>query len=212
MPRRRGQDFRGHHQTRHRCPPNRQAPVDKRKKCSRRQPTFQRSEQIQRKFNFFSLDNQDGRLEVEHKRNELRVHQPHSPETMVDVFGANPLQALHSISGAPAVAPGNDLQISINGGAHQSAPGAYIDSGDLTGTIPLDLAPAGSKGGDYLPRAPRSRSLPAAAIRCTRIRSPMPTHLWPGWEPRSPIHRPRWASARAKNARFAGRSASRRMK
>jgi hypothetical protein len=65
-------------------------------------------------------------------------------------FGPNPLQTLHSISGAPAVTAGNDLQISINGAAHQSAPGAYIDSGDLTGTIPLDLAPAGSHVGDYL--------------------------------------------------------------
>jgi hypothetical protein len=66
-------------------------------------------------------------------------------------FGDNPLTAHHSISGAPAVTAGNDLQISINGGAPQSTPGAYIDSGDLTGTIPHDLAPPGVAVGDYLP-------------------------------------------------------------
>jgi hypothetical protein len=65
-------------------------------------------------------------------------------------FGANPLPAVHSIPGAPAVASTNDLQISINGGVHQSAPGAYIDSGDLSGTIPSDLAP-GVPVGDSLP-------------------------------------------------------------
>jgi hypothetical protein len=62
-------------------------------------------------------------------------------------FGDNPLTAFTTLTGAPAT----DLQISINGGPHQSAPGAYIDSGDLTGTVPLDLAPAGSAVGDYLP-------------------------------------------------------------
>lgn len=65
-------------------------------------------------------------------------------------FGANPLDAQHSISGAPAVTAGNDLQVSINGGAPQSTSGAYIDSGDLTGTIPQHLAPSVAVG-DYLP-------------------------------------------------------------
>jgi PE family len=68
-------------------------------------------------------------------------------------FGPNPMAAVHTISGSPQVTPStpaNDLLIAINGGAHQSAPGAYIDSGDLNGTIPSNLVP-GVPVGDTLP-------------------------------------------------------------
>jgi PE family len=72
-------------------------------------------------------------------------------------FGPNPLPAVNSISGAPATIPASDLQISINGGALQTAHGAYIDSGDLRGTIPENLLhgapnlPPGLGVGDGLP-------------------------------------------------------------
>ncbi|WP_369831885.1 PecA family PE domain-processing aspartic protease [Mycobacterium sp. E796] len=66
-------------------------------------------------------------------------------------FGANPLSAIHSISGAPAVTATNDLQISINGGPLQTTSGAYIDSGDLNGTIPDNLLAPGAPDGETLP-------------------------------------------------------------
>jgi len=62
-------------------------------------------------------------------------------------FGDNPLTAVTTLSGAPAT----DLRIQINGGAVHPAPGAYIDSGDLAGTVPQDLAPPGAAVGEYLP-------------------------------------------------------------
>jgi hypothetical protein len=66
-------------------------------------------------------------------------------------FGPNPLPAVASISGAPAVASTNDLQISINHGPLQTTPGAYIDSGDLNGTIPDNLLAPGAPDGANLP-------------------------------------------------------------
>ena len=45
----------------------------------------------------------------------------------------------------------NDLQIAINGGPLQTAPGAYIDSGDLNGTVPDNLLAPGAPDGETLP-------------------------------------------------------------
>jgi hypothetical protein len=73
-------------------------------------------------------------------------------------FGPNPLHAVTTIDGSPAATPSSNLQIQIGTGPMQFAPGggAWIDSGDLTGTIPVDLlagsgVPASVGVGDYLP-------------------------------------------------------------
>jgi hypothetical protein len=73
-------------------------------------------------------------------------------------FGPNPLHAVTTIDGSPMATAASNLQIQIGNGPMQFAPGggAWIDSGDLTGTIPVDLlagsgVPASVGVGDYLP-------------------------------------------------------------
>ncbi len=71
-------------------------------------------------------------------------------------FGPNPMSAVNSISGAPATLPASDLQISINSGPMQTVHGAYIDSGDLNGTVPDNVLtganlPPSIGDGDDLP-------------------------------------------------------------
>lgn len=60
-------------------------------------------------------------------------------------FGANPLPAYASVTGAPITT----LDIRINGGALQQTTGAYIDSGGLGGSMPDNLGAPNSNG--YLP-------------------------------------------------------------
>ncbi|WP_241523328.1 PecA family PE domain-processing aspartic protease [Mycobacterium sp. IEC1808] len=60
-------------------------------------------------------------------------------------FGANPLPAIASVTGAPSTT----LDIRINNGALQQTSGAFIDSGGLYGYVPDNLGPPNSGG--YLP-------------------------------------------------------------
>ena len=61
-------------------------------------------------------------------------------------FGPNPLPALASVTGAPLTT----LQVQINNGPLQTASGAFIDSGGLTGNITSNEVP-GIPVGDTLP-------------------------------------------------------------
>jgi hypothetical protein len=58
-------------------------------------------------------------------------------------FGPNPLTALASVSGAPMTT----LQVQINNGPLQTASGAFIDSGGLTGDITSTEVPSVPVGG-----------------------------------------------------------------
>ena len=61
-------------------------------------------------------------------------------------FGANPLTPVSTISGSPQA----NLEIQINGGSLETATGAFIDSGGLTGAIPSHLI-SGVATGDTVP-------------------------------------------------------------
>jgi len=58
-------------------------------------------------------------------------------------FGPNPLPAVASVSGAPMTT----LQVQINNGPLQTASGAFIDSGGLTGDITSNEVPSIPVGG-----------------------------------------------------------------
>ncbi len=57
-------------------------------------------------------------------------------------FGANPLPAYASVTGAPVTT----LEVSINNGALQQTSGAFIDSGGLYGAVPTALGPPNANG------------------------------------------------------------------
>lgn len=61
-------------------------------------------------------------------------------------FGSNPLTPLASLTGSPMT----NLEIQIDGGSLQSATGAFIDSGGLTGAIPSNLI-SGVSAGNTVP-------------------------------------------------------------
>jgi len=65
-----------------------------------------------------------------------------APQGLLE-FGPNPLPALASVTGAPATT----LEIQINNGPLQTANGAFIDSGGLTGTVTSNEFPGIPVGG-----------------------------------------------------------------